>query len=54
MKKVMLFGGVIYIDHVHMYIAILRKRTVLEFVSRLKGICAVIVFDAPLNFVQSG
>lgn len=45
MKQVSLIDGRVCKDHIHMYVAILPKMSVSEFMSYLKGKSTLMLFD---------
>lgn len=49
MKGVQLIEGKVYVDHIHMYIAIPPKMSVSEFMSYLKRKSALMIFDRHLE-----
>lgn len=44
-KKVEIIQGAVYIDHIHIYVSISSKLSVLEFVGYLKGKSALMLHD---------
>lgn len=45
MKQMSLIDGRVYKDYIHMYVAISPKKSVLEFMSYLKGKSPLMLFD---------